>query len=35
MGISAGRGKVANICIFPDPAKAGPTMGVVVFVVVV
>ena len=34
MGRNAGRGKVAYSWISPDPAKAGPTLGVVVFQVV-
>ena len=33
-GRNAGRGKVAYSWISPDPAKAGPTLGVVVVVVV-
>ena len=33
MGRNAGRDKVAYICISQDPAKAGPTLGVVVVVV--
>ena len=32
-GRNAGRGKVAYSWICPDPAKAGPTLGVVVVVV--
>ena len=35
MGRNTGRGKVAYSWISPDPAKAGPTLGVVVVVVVV
>jgi len=35
MGRNTGRGKVAYSWIFLDPAKAGPTLGVVVVVVVV
>jgi len=35
MGRNAGRGKVAYSWISPDTAKAGPTLGVVVVVVVV
>ena len=35
MGRNTGRGKVAYNWISPDPAKAGPTLGVVVVVVVV
>ena len=35
MGSNTGRGKVAYSWISPDPAKAGPTLGVVVVVVVV
>jgi len=34
-GRNAGRGKVAYNWISPDPAKAGPTLGGVVVVVVV
>jgi len=34
MGRNTGRGKVAYSRISPDPAKAGPTLGVVVVVVV-
>ena len=34
MGRNTGRGKVAYSWISPDPAKAGPTLGVVVVVVV-
>ena len=34
MGSNTGRGKVAYSWISPDPAKAGPTLGVVVVVVV-
>jgi len=30
MGRNTGRGKVAYSWISPDPAKAGPTLGVVV-----
>ena len=33
MGSNTGRGKVAYSWISPDPAKAGPTLGVVVVVV--
>ena len=33
MGRIAGGGKVAYIWISPDPTKAGPTLGVVVIVV--
>jgi len=33
MGRNTGRGKVAYNWISPDPAKAGPTLGVVVVVV--
>ena len=32
MGRNTGRGKVAYSWISPDPAKAGPTLGVVVVV---
>ena len=32
-GRNAGRGKVVYSWISPDPAKAGPTLGVVVVVV--
>ena len=35
MGRNAGRGKVAYNWISPDPAKAGPTLGVVIIVVAV
>ena len=35
MGRNTGRDKVAYSRISPDPAKAGPTLGVVVVVVVV
>ena len=35
MGRNTGRGKVAYSWISPDPTKAGPTLGVVVVVVVV
>ena len=35
MSRNTGRGKVAYNWISPDPAKAGPTLGVVVVVVVV
>ena len=35
MGRNTSRGKVAYSWISPDPAKAGPTLGVVVVVVVV
>ena len=35
MGRNTGRGKVAYSWISQDPAKAGPTLGVVVVVVVV
>jgi len=35
MGTNTGRGKVAYSWISPDPANAGPTLGVVVVVVVV
>ena len=35
MGRNTGRGKVAYSWISPDPAKAGPTLEVVVVVVVV
>jgi len=35
MGRNTGRGKVAYSWISPDLAKAGPTLGVVVVVVVV
>ena len=35
MGRNTGRGKVAYSWISPDPAKAGPTLGVVVVIVVV
>ena len=34
MGRNTGRGKVAYSWISPDPAEAGPTLGVVVVVVV-
>ena len=34
MGRNTGRGKVAYSWISPDPAKARPTLGVVVVVVV-
>ena len=34
MGKNTGRGKVAYSWISPDPVKAGPTLGVVVVVVV-
>ena len=34
MGRNTGRGKVAYNWIFPDPAKAGPTLGIVVVVIV-
>jgi len=34
MGRSTGRGKVTYSWIFPAPAKAGPTLGVVIVVVV-
>jgi len=34
MGRNTDRGKVAYSWIFSDPAKAGPTLGVVVVVVV-
>ena len=34
MGRNTGRGKVAYSWISPDPAKAGPTLGGVVVVVV-
>jgi len=33
MGRNTGRGKIAYSWISPDPAKAGPTLGVVVVVV--
>ena len=32
MGRNTGRGKVAYNWISPDPAKAGPTVGVIVVV---
>jgi len=35
MGSNTGRGKVAYSWISPDPAKAGPTLGVVVVVLLV
>jgi len=35
MGRIAGRGKVCYIWISPDPAKAEPTLGVVVVIVAV
>ena len=35
MGRNAGRDKVVYSWISPDPAKAGPTLGVVAVVVVV
>jgi len=35
MGINTGGGKVAYSWISPDPAKAGPTLEVVVVVVAV
>jgi len=35
MGRNTGRGKVAYSWISPDPAKTGPTLGVVVVVVVI
>ena len=34
MGRNTGRGKVAYSRISPDPAIAGPTLGVVVVVVI-
>ena len=35
MGRNTGKGKVAYSWISPDPAKAGPTLAIVVVVVVV
>jgi len=34
MGRNTSRGKVAYSWISPDPAKAGPTLGIVVVVVI-